>query len=185
MTTCAVILSVLFHILIVAGLMFHFQANKISIGSGAVLKAYVYHTPFLINKIPKAADKTSVVSRNNKLFRKGNLLSQPQNNHSGNFIAQKTLPGKYDSLVIILHNLIQKHLAYFDNLSLAAGDRVVQVGFDLSPNGSIDAIAVQRSSGVLLFDKLAKQAVEKIQPVKESAQFLHKKRRFVIKVEFA
>lgn len=183
--TRAIFLSILLHVLIVVMLVAHFQANKILVGSDITLKAYVYHTPFLIKKSPKVAGKIAVVSRNNKLFRKGNLLSQSQNNYSGNSIAQKTLSGKYDSLAIILHNLIQKHLAYFDSLSLAAGDRVVQVGFDLSPNGSIDAIAVQRSSGVLLFDKLAKQAVEEVQPVKEAVHFLHRKQRFVIKVEFA
>ncbi|MGD9108646.1 MAG: TonB family protein [Gammaproteobacteria bacterium] len=183
--TRAVFLSILLHALIIVALIAHFQVNKIAVGNNVTLKAYVYHTPFLIKKSPKVAGKISVVSRNNKLFRKGNLLSQSQNNYSENSIAQKTLSGKYDSLAIILHNLIQKHLAYFDSLSLAAGDRVVQVEFDLSPNGSIDAIAVQHSSGVLLFDKLAKQAVTKIQPVKEAVHFLHKKQRFVIRVEFA
>lgn len=182
--TRAVFLSIVLHTFIVVVLVTHFQRSKISLGSGVTLKAYVYHAPFLIKKIPKLANKGSVVNQDNKLFQNGNLVSQPQNNRGGNSLAQKILPGRHDSLVIILHNLIQRHLARFDSLSLVAGDRVVQVRFDLSPNGSIDMIAVQHSSGVLSLDKLVKQAVEGIQPVKEVAHFLHKKQRFIIKVEF-
>lgn len=173
--TRAVFLSILLHVLIIAGLIAHFQANRILVGSGVTLKAYVYHEPFLIKKAAKVASIGSVVSQNNKLSKNGNLLSEQQNHVGKNSLQQKMLSGRYDSLVIILHNLIQQQISISDTLSAIAQNKKVSVVFKLFPDGHIESVNIVHSSGVLLLDNLARNAVLNIQPVHMAVKLLDPK----------
>lgn len=181
--TMAVCLSILLHILIIAGLFFHFQSNKISLGNNVALKAYIYHQPYLIAQKKKFSGKFLSAGQNNKLLQHGDLLSWQQNNCSENSLTQKTLRGKHDELLIMLHNLIQKQIAYVDALSLVAGNRKTKVAFDLLPNGHVEQVKIQHSSGLKFLDNLAVCAVKEIQPVAAAKRFLRSKRHFAVDVE--
>lgn len=171
----AIVLSILFHVLIIAGFIFHFQVNKISVGSGVILKAYVYHVPFLIKKTLKIASTSSVVRQNSKLLQNGHLLSQSHNNIGENSLAQNESVGKYDSLAIVLHNLVQQQINISDTLSVVAQNKKVGVTFTLFPDGHIESVNIVRSSGVLLLDNLARNAVLSIQPVHMPVKLSYRK----------
>jgi TonB family protein len=166
-----------------------YVAHKVLVGNDNIVHAYAYHAPFLISQhIKFSGNLSSAHQTHEKIFDRGDLVVKSQRSIVGADVAnlaRKSLTGKYDALLIILHNLIQKRVAYFGNLSLAAGDREAKVAFDLLPNGEVEQVEIQHSSGLKFFDKLAKQAVREIQPVKAADHFLHNKQHFVVNVEFA
>jgi len=186
----AIFFSTLLHVFIIVILLLQFfTGHKILVGNDNVMHAYVYHAPFLIAKRTKFLGNFVVAHcARKKIFNHGNLAVKPQQlikSSDVGSLAQKRLTGKHDLLLIMLHNLIQKRVAYFGDLSLAAGRREAQVAFDLLPDGRVEQVEIQHSSGLKFFDKLATQAVREIQPVKAAGHFLHNKQHFVVGVEFA
>lgn len=186
----AMFFSALLHVFVIVALLLQFfVSEKILVGNNEVVHAYVYHAPFLISPHTKFSSKVSVAhQKREKIFDHGSLAVKPQRlikSFTQGSLAQRSLTGKYDALLIMLHNLIQHRVAYFGDLSLAAGSREARVSFNLLPNGLVEQVEIQHSSGLKFFDNLAVRAVKGIQPVKVASRFLRGRSHFVVGVEFA
>jgi TonB family protein len=192
----AVTLSAILHLLFISVLSCNFFVNQPKfVGNTAIMHAYIYSRPFLINDKIVLSTNT-VVRRNVKSFKKQQLkfsrgaIIVKQNEQKNlptykQVLASRPLHGAYNELSIILHNLIQQQIVDFDDFSTFAHNRVVTVAFDLFPDGRLNNIVVQRSSKVILIDKLAAHAVQNIQPVIIASKYLSQKTHFVVDVEFS
>lgn len=193
----AIVLSAILHIVIITLLFCHFyQHKKYKVGNNNVIHAYIYPKSFLIKNVNLVARNAN--SQHNKrkniaktrIHKRGEEIVIKRKNEKSfkqivkSKLAEQQLSGRRNELLIILHNLIQQNIVYPSSLTQFVKNRNIIVAFDLYSDGHLDNIAIVHSSKVVLLDRLAKQAVEKIQPVTVAAKLLKSKSHFQVAVVF-
>jgi len=92
--------------------------------------------------------------------------------------------GQYTKLLALLHNSIAKAQQYPTNAALLNQRGTVTVEFLLYPHGQIRSIQIIKTSGYLLLNNAAIQAVQAIAPFGRAHSFLNNPQRFKLKLVF-
>lgn len=92
--------------------------------------------------------------------------------------------GAQRALLELLHRDIARHKRYPFIARQQQREGTATVSFDLHPDGRVDGVEVDRSSGFAPLDQAAARAVAAVAPFRPARKFLSAVQRFRVKVEF-
>lgn len=156
-------------------------------GTSAKINAYIY-TPQLFSStsdkinVRNARTKTKPIKVNNSQLLSHQL--QPLPNQKPNNLPQSKTMGTKNKLLEILHDLIQQKVLNFTNDWRNISNKTTTVNFTLYPDGHIDNLTTVKSSGIIVLDENAKNAVYEIQPVIAAKELLAQQDLFQIDIVF-
>lgn len=197
------LISVLAHvlILIVGGLYFSNEVATVQVGNAneVLVQSYVDFTPQSItretvtkvqqDKSIKLSDKKETVSRSEKVssraaFSAGSSDAKKSQSATQREFASSSRGESVEPLLVLLHAAIQAQQHYPESALEMQREGRVRVGFVLRPNGSIEQVALVKSSGTSSLDAAGLQAVQDAAPIKGVERYLDGVRAFEIDVVF-
>lgn len=89
-----------------------------------------------------------------------------------------------DKLLVILHDLIAQNIRYPRGVVANTINRKTMVGFNLCPDGRIDSIEINNTSGVKILDTAALTAVQMVPQVIAATKLLNACKYFIVPVVF-
>lgn len=184
----AVTLSIFMH-LTVFGFLFNYNwlKTKSHVGNQVAVRAYAVNELAIIAKT-KAANHNHKNTNEADFHRNSNKGIQHQHQHknTASQLQQKQIAGKYDALLVILHNQIlqqvsaEKYLlpAYF-------GSRTATAEFSMTPAGTIHNIRITKSFGIRTLDNFVTNTINNLQPFIPAKKYLNASTEFKLDIIFS
>jgi len=134
----------------------------------------------MTNLVPQR--KSLPVSKQIKTTRANSSQPLAQNRSSKHSSHFNERGHEHATLLNLLHQAIARKQIYPEQALLQNQSGKVTLAFNLEPNGQIDDIHIQQSSGSVSLDHSANQTIQAISPFVAAKQYLHQTEEFTLDI---